>query len=153
MFSTISWGTYWESVIALAVTYYLVIISLFYRREVLQIFIKAFSISREAGNRQILKETPVFTTDEVDNARQDNASVFLTVEALTNRLRTLFNDAEKRKLVKEELMMVLQSVLREHLSLKDTAFQVAINNQVEQLAMHSCNLELEPNDLTIIWNG
>ena len=149
MIKQVSWAEYFTAMAVACAAYYVVVIFLYYRREVFDVI---------SGKRKLpLVATPPPTTSLPDPAGNYKARPDATQEeklfALTNQLMQELNPVFGNGYVKGELMTALQLILRKYSSLKDTAFQVSINNYIQMESENQGSVDLSEGELKGLWNG
>ncbi len=164
MFNQISWAIYLKVVCILLVIYYLVVAIKFFSKELLSFFVPG---SSQSGNN-LFKERKINQKEHVssdqshpDLLKPDNMytatehavdDTFLQVEKLAATLKEVVEDAASNSMIKEELMLSLQFVLKKYQHLKGSPFLVAINN----LIASECNKynlpQLNAEELAMLWN-
>ena len=129
MFSTVSWHDFFVTIAVLLVTYYTVLVLVFYRNDIA-------TILREGLPRR---------------NHSAAGAVNPVPENILEELTALFEQAAQRKYHREELMQALQSYLKDHGQFKGAPFQFAVNNHITESAASLCNISLEDADIRQLW--
>jgi hypothetical protein len=136
MFKSISWQQFLTAAIILVATYYLVVAILFYRREIRQL-------------AAIRKGSRVAT--QPLNATSTEDEQFAQAALLKTSVEEIIQMAVHQSWVKDELLIGLASRLELYPDLKNTPFQIAINNHISEQTQVKCNIVLHASDLKLIW--
>jgi hypothetical protein len=134
MFKSVSWSSFITTLVVLLAIYYIVIAVLYFRDDVMSLLKR--------------KEKPAPSSSPEP---QNRGSMFSSVHELMDELKELFFTAASRHYPEEELVMALQSTLKRYSNLKDTQFEAAINNDIQQSALSMCNISLDESDLKRVW--
>ena len=136
MFKSISWQQFLTAALILVATYYLIVAILFYRREIRQL---------AAGRKDSRTATqPPNTTSTEDEQ-------FAQATLLKNSVEEIIEMAVHQSWIKDELLTGLASRLELYPDLRNTPFQIAINNHISQQTQARCNIALLDQDLKLIW--
>ncbi|HMH33684.1 MAG TPA: hypothetical protein VK543_11670 [Puia sp.] len=139
MLKSISWSQLIYSMTTILVIYYATILAIYYRR---QVFSYARSILTKTNRKEIgIRQEP------------DPNNLFDLASHLASTLRLKIEEAANRNLVREELILSVQIVLKQYQKLKGTAFQLAITNLVETNTENQCFITLSDDELNMLWNG
>ena len=136
MFSSVSWHDFIMVICIILVIYYSVVLFLFYRIDILNLL-------RE------LNSVPV--PDTFPPPSSNEPALFSGVHDLLDELKAIFQQAADKKYHKEELLMAVQSTIKNYRQLKDTPFEEAINNQVILESLSECHIELEAAEVRRLW--
>lgn len=139
MFNKISWSQYILVLLIALVFYYAFVLLRYYRGDIRRLF-----SSREPGNK---------TIDEGDGLSSlTNEKDFPAARELVQSLSTIIQQASQHNYIKEELIMSLSREVQKYPKLKGSAFQVAVNNQIEINVSEWCKIKLDTEDLKRIWS-
>jgi len=150
MIKQISWAEYCTAMAVLCSAYYIVIIVLYFRREVLDLF---------SGNKKLVAPAPLPSSSprhpaaNLVRTAEGNTSQEEKLFALTNQLMQVLQPVFGNDYVKGELMTALQLILRKYPLLKGTAFQVSVNNYIGMESENQCSVSLSEQELSGIWQG
>ncbi|MEP7372318.1 MAG: hypothetical protein ABI675_02945 [Chitinophagaceae bacterium] len=151
MIKQVSWADYWSVVAAVCAVYYLAIILLFYKKELIEIV---------SGKRRLFQTPAASATRSPQPAGHQSSpsdDVNITPEeklfGLTNQLMQEINPVFGNEYVKGELMTALKTVLRKYTQLKGTAFQISVNNYIEMESENQCSVTLSEGELKELWHG
>jgi hypothetical protein len=85
----------------------------------------------------------------MDNSLDPFAQAF----RLKQELAELFRRARQEEFLKEEMVMAMQVSIRAFPALKESAFEIAINNYIIEEASAQCSTTLSDGDLRMVWKG
>ena len=142
MLHSVSWYQFTVTMIVLLFIYYLGVIVLYYRRDLVR--------SSRQGVPEDKRALPVVNPGGAAGT-DANSILFSTVHELMEDLKNLFYTASKNDYPKEELMMALQVKLREYVKLQGTPFQVSVNNHIEKESKDKCAVILTQQDIRNLW--
>jgi len=151
MLTGISWGQFLFFWMVLLMVYYMAVASIFYRKDILHLLKNGFArkkvlaVAPHADSKAIIGKTPV---KEVIKDKPTDQSA---IHDLLEELKTVLSNAAKKSFQKEELLMALQVLFKKYQSIKNTPFQIAVNNQIIRECQDSCAIELRTIDLINIW--
>jgi hypothetical protein len=147
MLRQITWAGYIYALILLVVSYYAVVIALFYYKKLKRIFtnLKIHSNSAPPAFNENVKEPG----DEAEVEKEE--ALFSIAQTLIEKLKLAIDDASKRKVSKNELIKVVRNKAAEFKILKGTAYQVAINNFITIESQIHCSINLSEEDLRWVW--
>ncbi|HSZ33973.1 MAG TPA: hypothetical protein VK772_11715 [Puia sp.] len=147
MLNKISWSELIWFLVFLLVPYYLVVLSFYYRKEVLA-FMRNPVLRRgpgfEAGGHSPEAE-PLHTISSHDEIS------FSVVHDLLEDLKKIFVLAVKTKMVKEELLQAIQVRLKSYPGLHGSDLREDISNHIRIEAKTVCGIALEDADLKQLW--
>jgi len=133
MFSTFSWHDFLVVLIVVLVIYYTALILVYYRNDISKILREGLpKLTLSTGNEKIGEQA-----DGHDGA----------LEGLT----LVFKNAAEKKYHREELMQALQVYLKRYAHLRNTAFQLTMNNHISVSATALCDIYLEDADIRQLW--
>ena len=146
MFSKISWHSFILTIVILLIVYYIIIGILYYRNDILRLLKEGFRIK---AFQNPVADTRLSALTE--KTVKGDPSLFNQVHELMDELKNIFLEAASQNFHKEELLMALQSKLKNYRNLKTTPFQTAINNHISQTASSICNTTFEDSELRQLW--
>ncbi|EHQ27022.1 hypothetical protein [Mucilaginibacter paludis] len=162
MFTHITWGNYLFTVALLLVVYYLIIAATFYRadaKRLLSAKLKKDGSTPDDGYRDHKEETE--RSNEVDqyerfDGPQDSFAyttdeTFAEVEALILQLKTGITDAAAQQLSKEDTALTIRGILKNHSSLKDTAFQSSLTELIVSECEKTGSITLSEEEVEELW--
>ena len=164
MFNQISWAIYLKVVCVLLVIYYLVVAIKFFSKELSSFFAPGSALSRNnlSKEREINQKEHVSGDQSYpDLLQSDNTctateqavdDTFLQVEKLAATLKEVVEDAASNSMIKEELMLSLQFVLKKYHHLKGSPFLIAINNLIASECDKYNLPQLNAEELAMLWN-
>jgi hypothetical protein len=142
MFSSISWQQYLIAVFVVLVIYYVIVVPMYYRAELLAFSLRVFQKRKTASHEPL----PAAISPEAQ-ASVLSSSVYELVE----ELNALFHKAAHQRYPKEELCMALQIRLSNYTTLKGTTFQHSIIDHIRSETKACCNISLEDFEIAQLW--
>ena len=142
MFTSISWQQYLIVVTSFTGIYYLAVIAIYYRKEVLFYFTGGSFKSRALSGAVQKRIVP---------AEAKASVLFDTVHQLMSDLNALLREAASHQYPKEQLLMALEVCLRNYNTIRGTKFQDVINEHIQTESEISCQLQLEDAELAQLW--
>lgn len=166
MLSLVSWQEFFFCMILMLLCYYSVILMMYYRSELRQVLSGTLKPGHSffqrvdsknsihyanAGHDTIIddrsKSIDVVTSDEINLIEPQEE-----LNELLEKLQQAFSRAADNKLVKQELLWMVQSLLKEYRFLKSTDNIITINDYVIQLADNYCSIQMGEEDMNPLWN-
>ena len=135
MFRSVSWLQYIETILILFSIYYPVVILLYFRKDVLKYFTHGIIFSK-----------PVDQANEI--SRQD---IQPAVYELMDDLNRAFKNATDKKLIKEELLMMLQKLMKQYPQLKEHELKNEITQHIKSHCSDRCNMMLSDEEIKMLW--
>lgn len=136
MLEQISWSTYFSVIATLAVIYYLLIILLYYRKDIADVVNGKLSTKTEANG-----EAAAGRSNEVQNLEEIIAKIKGTL---------LESGAEAGK---DELLTKLGQTLANFEGLQKPAFRVALTNYIIKQAKELCGVRFSEEELDSKWDS
>jgi len=139
----ITWQQYFLFIGCATAAYYITIALLYYRGEILY-----FLATKKLGFQpfSLANEKPAGQSNS-----GDNQGLMPCVHDLVNELQHTLATAGRKKLIKEELIMSLQVVIKKYAMLKDSLFVQSINKLIESEAETSCSIHFTEQELKSLW--
>jgi hypothetical protein len=147
MLSKISWSELIWFLVFLLVPYYLVVLSLYFRKEVLG-FMHNPILSRDSG---IVAGSYTPEAESFHTVSSHDEISLSVVHDLLEDLKKIFALAVKTKMVKEELMQAIQVRLKSYPGLQGSDLREDISNHIQIEAKSICGITLEDADLKQLW--
>lgn len=160
MFTNISWTTYIIFVVFLLAAWYIIIGLKFYYHDLQNILsgknrLAFRGVHKEYSSRKSEESTNseplVFDRKSFPNEEETNDQ-FQEAEELTSKLKDAISNAASKNYNKEEFTFLLQLTLKEYPDLKDSRFQVAINNLIASECDKHSFIRLSAVELGMLWN-
>jgi hypothetical protein len=150
MFTNISWASYILVVTLILAAWYLIIGMRFYFHDLQSLFTR-----KRKSNLQHAPDETYSTTGSEFTYQQtetlDSDDLFQEVEKLTTKLKETIADASSKNYHKEEFIFLLQLTLKEYPQLKESPFQVAINNLIASECEKHGSLHLSAEEQVMLW--
>jgi len=166
MFSKISWSDFTSTIIFLSVIYYFAIIILYFRKDIMKwstdgIILKRFNKSTAASEA----EQPLYQKESTTHSQHESRPMSyseMTVDSiakfnqadvheLIEELKTILSSAQKKKMVKQELILVIHNKLAEYKQLKGTEIEKEIVQHIANECEEKCAIDLDKEDLENLW--
>jgi hypothetical protein len=160
MFNQISWGDYFLLLILALVLYYSFVLYKYYRQDILRFISNKRAVSVSPINSQtkyFISEVDrtsnkVEKNDEAANQRE-NTAIMPHIHDLVQQIKNFVRDVSERSFIKEEVIMGLQIILRDHKNLVDTHFQESINDLIDSECREYCSFQLSKEEINTVWLG
>ena len=160
MFTNISWANYIIFVVLLLAAWYIIIALKFYFRDLQNILSGKTKLALRGAHKEYSsnKGEQISNSDisEFDHKflpnEQETDNLFQVAEELTSKLKDAISDAESKNYNKEEFTFLLQLTLKEYSVLKNSPFQVAINNLIASECDKHSFIRLSAVELGMLWN-
>ena len=135
MFNFISWQQFicWLAIVL--ILYYILVVFLYYKRDIMSKWTK-----RNA--------TPSGAVGRSDYHEND---LFVIASTLKTGIEQIVDEGTAHGWIKEELLYALSNRIQQDYKLRGTSFQPAINNHVRQLSLNSLQISLDDDDLVRLW--
>lgn len=152
------WTTYAAVLSPLTLGYYIFIGYKFYRQDLRS----AFSGKQNRPVKKIQRPAPsIAVTEEPHEPEQvqkettepslPDEETFQKVMSLTAHLRDAIDEAHEKQYSKNDLVLLLQMLLKDYSYLKDTPFRVSINNQIEAECAKYGSMLLSEDETEELW--
>lgn len=164
MLKQISWASYWSAIGIVLSVYYVVVCFKFYTAELKAVLAKRSIPLREE------KEYSIETVQRVDIADQSNASndckeqdesnitranpnedLFPIFNHLSQQIKMTAEDAARKNKVKPEIIYTFQLTLKQFPLIKNSPFEVIVNNYIESVCSNYCSIHLDEAELKSLW--
>jgi len=156
MLDGITWLEYLTAVIIIVIIYYLVIALRYYPKELKRYL---------SGKRKKIEESevhwetandnrPTMKADEANSLLSDEESTekaFASAEELSNQIRITVREAADKSLSKEDLHLLLGTLIDDYPQFRGNAFQVAINNVINTELEKYGSVPLSAVELDGLW--
>jgi hypothetical protein len=145
MMHLISWADFLYGILTIAVIYYVAVITVCYRRELVNVL---------SGKKPGLKIPPSAVSNmQQQNNNSEDARLFAAVHDLMEDLKLFWAHVKTTPFTKPALLQALRAIIIKYPLLQHTAFQIAINNQVVLDAEECCSMTLSDTELNNLWIG
>jgi hypothetical protein len=152
MLSKISWSEFIWFIVILVIPYYLFVLTVYFRKEVLS-FIRNPVLRRGSvseGTATFAAE-PLNSPQTLNIASSQHDISLSAIHDLLEDLKKLFTAASYSKMVKEELVQAIHSKLKTYPHLQDSDLQEDIANHIKIEVKDRCGLELTDDDMRRLW--
>lgn len=153
MLNKISWSDFIWFLVFLLVPYYLVVLSLYYRKEVLA-FMRNPVLRRDPGfvAESLSSEAEPFNSQQTLHTVSSHDDISLSViHDLLEDLKNIFSVASKTKMVKEELVQAIRIKLKSYPGLQRSDLQEDVSNHIRIEAKTICGITFDFADLKQLW--
>jgi len=147
MLTNISWKEYSIFILIAVFIYYIVILIVFYKSEIFKL----------VNNLQLLhKNSNGFNaSDTLEKSNNDLHAVDTgSSEAsiqLQKEIKSLLENANLKKSVREEIVMSLQLVLQNCHSIRQSQFKDSINHYIKETIENICSIHLNDQEVEQLW--
>lgn len=145
MSSLITWGQLITYLTVFLFIYYAIVLLLFYRTDLLHI---AKIGKRNPQGRSMFLQTGASIPEQTSEA-----TLYNTVHELMEECKLVFQAAISQKLEKEQVIESLKVRIKKYPQLKNTAFQIAVTNHIEQELDNRCGIVLLEHDVESLWHS
>jgi hypothetical protein len=153
MLSKISWSEFIWFLVFLHVSYYLIVLTLYFRKEVLA-FMRNPGLRSGSGFEAatISSEEEPFNSPQTLPIVSSHDEISLSViHDLLEDLKKVFAVASKTKMVKEELVQAIHAKLKSYPGLLGSDLREDISNHIKIEAKAICGIALDAEDIKRIW--
>jgi hypothetical protein len=158
MYINSPWTIYAAVLSPLTLGYYIFIGYKFYRKDLRS----AFSGKQNSSVKRTTRPAPsIAVTEETQEHEQmeeetagpalPDEETFQNVMALTAHLRDAIEEAYTKEYSKNDLVLLLQMLLKDFSYLKDTPFRVSVNNQIEAECSKYGSMLLSEDEIEELW--
>jgi hypothetical protein len=153
MLSKISWSSLIWILIPILAFYYGYVFIVYFRKDIFSFGVNNKKLTDSEGRHKnhLNNDTRDFTKLSKES-NESNENSFTVVHELLEELKTLFINAGREKMIKEELIQAINSKLKTYPILAGTDLVEDIDTHITQEVKERCGLELLPEDLKRIWN-
>lgn len=172
MLSKISWDQFITTIIFLAIIYYIAVLMLYYRKDILKwsthgVLINKFNIStvssapaqplqqKESTNHPLQAPSPMsyneFTVGEDEHDNNKEKINYAEVHELMEDLKTIFVSSAKKKIIKQELILAIQNKLNDYRQFNGTEIENEITQHIKNECKEKCAFNLEKPELENLW--
>jgi len=162
MLKQITWHEYWTIITILTAIYELLIVAIFYRKDLLvlakgkrNVPVVGASSSEITSNLNGVQEQPdLFAESAADaNEKAEIREINLTPMAheLADEIEVLINEAGEKKFGRPEILFGLKQIIKSFKSLNNTFYQDNINNLIAQQCETSCSITLSEEEIKALW--
>lgn len=159
MFTNISWTNYIIFVLLLLAVWYVVIGFKFYFPRLKNLFTGNTKFALRKANKN-----SSFNNAPIENSQLSDANdkplinlaetdrLFEAAEELIRKLKIAVSNAASKRLDKQEFIVLLQLTLDEYAMLKNSSFQVGINDLIAKECEKYSFITLSAEELVMLWN-
>ena len=133
MLSNISWKDFIVFMTMIITMYYIIVFFIFYRKD---IFYYSGRLFRGSLNREF------------------NYAAFLnltTRQSLENEIRLCLEEGNRKKQIKEEIMMSLQIILSHYDVVKMSEQKISVNKYIVEQCQNICSIHLDEENADQLW--
>lgn len=152
------WTVYTVVLAATLLIYYTFVGWKYYRKEIRSLFkgktknrIESSSVGDRVKPSESGELDPAFSDGAEQAASQDEA-LFTQVQALNEYLVTEIEEAHQKDYNKQDLIQMLQMILKEYGALKGTPFQHAVNKRIDAECAKYGQMHLAEDDKDQLWS-
>ncbi|MFT3749138.1 MAG: hypothetical protein QM768_12505 [Agriterribacter sp.] len=149
MFTAIvNWTVYLAACGVLAALYYAVVLFRYYRSALFQSGKRP--LSPPTAQASLYPQEQHMT--QASSTSRQQVELTHSVHDLTDELRVLLLQLAAQGCSKEELLHAVSRLLKKYPALKGSGFEQPLTNLVAAEAENHCNIRLETDELTALWN-
>jgi len=155
MFTNISWANYILVVTLLLAVWYLFVGMRFYFNDLQNFLVRkrkpnpSVDYNEFQNDEGKVRESFKFTNGQTETSETD--ILFQEVEELATKVKEAIANASSKNFNREEFIFLLQLTLKEHLHLKGSPFQVALNNLIISECERYGSIHLSAEELLMLW--
>jgi len=158
MFTATPWALYTEIVTGSLLIYYLLIGWKYFRMEIKNLF-RGRDQKRgidpdaliEEGEKTSYQSQGEKITEQDEQPEWQNEEMFVKVENLFEHLTAEIEEAHQKNYDKQDLIQMLQIILKDYQVLKRTPFQFAVNNRIDAECAKYGSIHLSEGDKGEVW--
>ncbi len=152
------WQYYAVAIVSIIALYYLWVAWKFYQQEIKE----AIKFGRPRRRQAVDPPLDELDSDEesIDEKIEaegelpawQNEQLFADVEKLAEHLIVEIEEAHRKDYTRQDLIQMLQIILKEYPTLKGTPFQIAVNNRIEAECAKYGSIHLSEGDKREVWS-
>ena len=158
MLKQITWHEYWTIVITLTAIYELLVVAIFYRRDLLLLAKgKRFAPAIETSNMEFNEEPDRqdLLADSILDANEEGETVEINLtpmaHELADEIQVLVAEAGEKEFGKPEILFGLKQIIKSFRALANTSYQDDINNLIAQRCETNCSIALSEEEIITLW--
>lgn len=156
MLKSVTWGQFFALSGCLLAIYYLIIGSIYYRKEVKNL-VKGKRLAVSPPARQAATAVDASASyagiDDIEDSDSEQSQIYEQVNSLTDDLGDLFNAAVAEGWDKEQTLALVGRKLANHQNLADTPFETSVNNYIVIQADKSGFTRVSAAQLRGLWKN
>lgn len=134
MINNISWGDYWFTLLILTLIYYVYVLLVYYRSNLVRRIQPAFFSRRP----------------EVSSSSDDD-ELLPVVQSLTDEMIAYLEQASKADAVKPEIIFALQRIAKKYKEVKESPYQSSVNRLLQFECENKCAVHLSEEEIKQVW--
>jgi hypothetical protein len=155
MIKQISWASYFTAIGVTLTFYYTIICFKYYLNDIKEILAgkskwffkgKLFDSSIKARHNF---ETTANNFEETDN----NQNLFPVINQIAQEIKMTLEDAARKNQARQEVVCALQLLLRKYTAIKQTPFELIVNNYILIECSNYCSIHLEKEEVNMLWGS
>lgn len=154
MLNNITWQGYWVTLALLSAGYYLAIYVLYFRNDFKIAFPKRNTLQKYSAASPavaaVIEQQVQTPADQKEEGSVMDINEGL-VGACLDELNAYFDEAKRARLLKEEVLYALQTILRKYPSLTKSDYKEAVTNVIVSEAAHHCALHFSSEEMVQVW--
>jgi hypothetical protein len=140
MLNNISWQSYWITVAMISAGYYLLVLLLYFRKDLMLTL-----NSKKVGSNHT-SDLSLVPTNIPELEREE-----VLAHACMDELKTFFDESKKQKLHKKELMAAVQRIIKKYPTLKTSDYKEPITHAIVAMCEDNCSVHFGADDLGCFW--
>jgi len=153
MLTKISWQEFISSIVFSALVYYVAIVLLYYRKDILKWSVNGIQINGMSKNvREINPIEETLSKKEMTVIESIGAKPnYGDVHELMEDLKTIFTNCARKKIMKQELIFAIGNRLQDYKQIKGTKVENEIILHIKNECNEKCSVELSDEELKTLW--
>lgn len=152
MLNNITWQSYWIALAFTTTCYYSFVFLRFYRKEWLQKMRRGQRPPSIADPADQNPQLHLFQQPTAANAPAKEEPEYLpAVRSLVDEVHAFFDVADTRTNTRQSLLALLKQIVQKYPTVKETAYQHAVNNLIVFLAEQNRSLHLNREEVGSLW--
>lgn len=163
MINNIGWASYCYAVIILLVLYYLFVLFIFYKKDIVSIFLrsrKSFSLSSSTQSHEGWDAFPQndhdLTKQSVDQGvnselQFEGDDLFRLIQSLRDELEAYISEASASRTEKGKMIMSIKQLLSKYPHPGMLSYRISINSFIEMKLTKYCSIRLTDEEMKQLW--
>lgn len=146
MFTNISWSEYSIFILITVFIYYIIILVIFYKGEIVN-RVEKLQLPHKRSNNY----NPSALEEIESDLHSVNTDPSNEIIKLQEEIQSQLQRAKSKKSIKEEIIMSLQLVLQNYTSIKESSNKDFINNYIKEVLENLCSIHLDEKEIDTLW--
>ena len=150
MFSHISWGQYFETILYALPLYYAYVVVVYYRTELKGLVSGKGLSACYTGSRP---HQPSEHSSEALSVPEKEGHYSLLINSLKDELTAFLLSAGQNEFTKEDTLLSLQHLLQKYPSVNGSPYQADIEQMIMLQCERECSIQLSESEVTYLWRN